>query len=539
MLRSPDIVDLDRKKQFAGNLLICPTPIGNLGDLTLRNYQALVEADIIVCEDTRNTGKLLKLIQERRIGSQIMEYQEGAPASGGPEWEDDQRDDEFFEDFEKRELQRHPNMKSLKKLKEKARDQKYLDDVQDFRKKGERIQQKLDHLGFLKSSDQVERKFASGEVAELDDAHVIFSDSQSNKSFARQFAPESEFFDGLPSDKSKAQPSYGLHSEFIEFSKEKVLESKARKGRGVLLSCHRFNERERVQQIIRLLRAGLTVVVTSDAGSPSLSDPGQLLINEVMNSHLTVESLPGASAVTTSLAASGFPADEFIFIGYVDKMKTDKQRQLRRAKHLKVTAVIFENKHRLLVTLMNLAQIFGERQIVYVGVELTKLHQRQVRGELGECIDLLNRHPDFSVPSIKGEITIVVAPFAPEFNADAREEGVRETALSQNLGFDFLEGNHSSKGVDDFIELDQHTKAKKRENALRERRNKSEERGTKTEKVEEILRRPRTLSLMEVVKVLDEELEAPPTDLARILSRLTGDSRRDSLDAVVHFKKNF
>ena len=170
---------------------------------------------------------------------------------------------------------------------------------------------------------------------------------------------------------------------------------------------------------------------------------------------------------------------------------------------------------------------------------MSKLHQRQVRGELGECIDLLNRHPDFSVPSIKGEITIVVAPFAPEFNADAREERVRETALSQNLGFDFLEGNHSSKGVDDIIELDQHTKAKKIENALRERRNKSEERGTKTEKVEEILRRPRTLSLMEVVKVLDEELEAPPTDLARILSRLTGDSRRDSLDAVVHFKKNF
>ena len=82
MLKLPEMVDLDKKTKFAGRLVICPTPIGNLRDLTLRNYYALTEADIIVCEDTRHTGKLLKLIRERGIDTE-MEIIAGKRESNG------------------------------------------------------------------------------------------------------------------------------------------------------------------------------------------------------------------------------------------------------------------------------------------------------------------------------------------------------------------------------------------------------------------------------------------------------------------------
>ena len=546
MLRAPEIIDLDNRKKFVGSLLICPTPIGNLEDLTLRNFKALTEADIIVCEDTRHTGKLLKLIQEKQIGKKIKEHLQGEPEKG--EWEgeflrdESDQDDQFFEEFEKKELQRHPNLKSYKKLKEKVRDQKYLDDVHDFRKKSQILQQKLDTFGFLKSAQNEKSlgHYSENSLVEQDESRVVFSDSQSNRSLLKKFQPESEFFDGMDSDLSKATPSYGLHSEFIEFTKKKILESKARKGRGIMISCHRFNEKERVNRIIKLLQAGLTVVLTSDAGSPALSDPGQLLIDEVMNNQIEVESLPGANAITTSLAASGFPADEFMFIGYIHKNKLEKQKQLRRAKHLKLTAVVFENKNRLIVTLMNLEEIFGKEQIVYVGVELTKMHQRQIRGEIGQCIDLLNKNPDFTIPSLKGEITIVVGPYSFEFNSSAREDYMKKVSVSQNLmgsnnDLDFEES------FQDFISIEDSKKKKHQEN-LKKMKDLKYNQNTKLKKKEEIehlLMRERKVTIAEMVKVLNEELEASSNDLAHIVSKLSGESKTTSFQLVSHFKKNF
>jgi 16S rRNA (cytidine(1402)-2'-O)-methyltransferase len=539
MLRSPEIVDLDKKRKFTGNLLICPTPIGNLEDLTLRNYRALLDADMIVCEDTRHTGKLLKLIRERQIGAKIEAYVQGETQREEVHEEDEQMEDEFFADFEKRELERHPNMKSYKRLKEKARDQKYLDDIKDFRKKGERIQQKLDSLRFLKSKEETTQLRKGGNLFEEDEASVLFSDSISNRSILKNLSPESEFFSGMETDISKANPSYGLHSEFIEYSKERILESKARKGRGLLLSCHRFNEKERVDQIIRLLQAGMTIVLTSDAGSPTLSDPGHMLINEAMNKGIEVESLPGANAITTSLAASGFPADEFMFIGYVNKNKFEKQRQLRRAKHLQLTAVVFENKHRLLVTLMNLEQIFGESQNVYVGVELTKMHQRQIRGEIRDCINLLNKNPDFTIPSLKGEITIVVSPFTGEFNPQAREEEATKLAAAQNLqGANEYFDPGEVEDFQDYVKLDQMQKRKRLENRRREGKQNSTQ-INQIDKVEEELMKTREVTLAEMIKVLSEDLEASTGDIAAIVSKLSGVPKPTCFKAVAHFKKHF
>ena len=542
MLRIPEIIDLDRRKQFSGSLLICPTPIGNLEDLTLRNLKALSQADIIVCEDTRRTGKLLKLVQERRIQARMEDHLRtggSAKAMEEDDWQDEPAEDEFFEDFEKKQLERHPNMKSYRRLKQKVRDQKYFDDTRDFQKKALALENKLDAHAFLKSGKdtQLDRREDWAE-----DSDIVFGDTRSNRSLAKQFAPESEFFDGIDSDTSKTRPSYGLHSEFIQFTKEKVLESKARRGRGLMISCHRFNERERLDKVIRLLQAGLTVVLTSDAGSPALSDPGQLLIDEVMNSQIEVESLPGANAITTSLAASGFPADEFFFVGYVDKEKASKQKQLRRAKHLKVSTVVFENKHRLVVTLMNLEQIFGENQMIFVGVELTKMHQRQIRGSIRHCLDLLNRNPDFTIPALKGEVTLVIAPFSAEFNSDVRGQHVRE--LSTMQGFSDANQETQQRSLEDLNQDFVKIGGSKREKRLDIRQAKAEESNAlpspgRVLETETALMRPRQLSVAEIVAVLDRELEASSKELAHIVSELTGESVDTSFKLVSHFKKNF
>lgn len=545
MLRIPEIIDLDRKKQFSGSLLICPTPIGNLEDLTLRNFKALTEADIIVCEDTRRTGKLLELIRKRRIPEQMAEFSGKRIKSADEldtEAEDLQAEDEFFEDFEKRELERHPNMQGLRKFAQKVRDQRFLDDVADFKERGRLLQRKLDTHGFLKPS--TEGKLVRGDRLFVeDDSEKLFGNTNSNRALAKKFTPESEFFDGMDSDVSKATPSYGLHSEFIEFTKQKIFESKARRGRGLMVSLHRFNEKQRLDQVVRLLQAGMIVALVSDAGSPALSDPGQMLVDEVITRQIEVESLPGANAITTSLAASGFPADEFLFVGYVDKQRTDKLRQLRRAKHLKVSTVVFENKHRLLVTLMLLEEIFGQDQMVFVGVELTKLHQRQVRGSLRHCVDLLNQNPDFTIPSLKGEVTLVISPFSPEYNPLAREATAQEFSEAQGLHDpnEELFLPHSEAHPQEFVELET-SKVKKKmsiAHAKKEKSKKHSHKGSKIEDTEWALTRRRELSAAELIHVLNSELEASSKDLARIVSRVTGESAETSYDLVTHFKRNF
>jgi 16S rRNA (cytidine1402-2'-O)-methyltransferase len=550
MLRIPEIIDLDKKKKFVGNLLICPTPIGNLEDLTIRNYKALTEADIIVCEDTRRTGKLLKLLQEKKIGKQITEFdvlQKDSLIVDDQFESEEQKDDEFFEDFEKKELERHPNMKSYKRLKEKIRDQRYIDDVRDVKKKGEILQRKLDTYGFLKSAEDQrlsQSSKMSGDLIVNDESDMIFSNTKANKSIMSKFAPESEFFDGMSSDVSKAHPSYGLHSEFIEFSKSKILESKARHGRGILISCHKFNEKERLSQIIRLLRAGMTIVLTSDAGSPALSDPGQILIDEALKENVEVESLPGANAITTSLAASGFPADEFFFIGYIHKELPKKEKQLRRAKHLQISTVVFENKNRLVVTLMNLERIFGEEQQIYVGVELTKLHQRQIRGNIKYCLDLLNKNPDFTVPSVKGEVTIVISPFTLEYNSMVRDDKVKEIGMKQGLS----QANSNvkdnlytkSKEIDDsmfdFVKIEDSKRQKQIQNLEESSENKNMRR---SEELEYILMRQRKYSVAEIIKILNEELDASTNDLAHIINKITGESKKECFQAISYFKEKY
>lgn len=169
-----------------------------------------------------------------------------------------------------------------------------------------------------------------------------------------------------------------------------------------LLSVHEHNEASRSQQITGELLAGRSVAYISDAGMPGVSDPGQRLVNACIRAGITVEVLPGPSAVTTALIGSGFPADAFFFGGFLPVKSGQRERALTRALEREETSVFFESPHRIDGTLEMLARLSPERRIC-VARELTKKFEEYRRGTAAEVEAYYRAHP------AKGEICLVIA----------------------------------------------------------------------------------------------------------------------------------
>jgi 16S rRNA (cytidine1402-2'-O)-methyltransferase len=167
-----------------------------------------------------------------------------------------------------------------------------------------------------------------------------------------------------------------------------------------LVSNHEGNETERAVQIAQQIERGARVVLVSDAGMPAISDPGYRLIRTCLDRDLEVEVLPGPSAVTTALIASGLPADRWRFEGFLPR----RAGELERVLHSAETVVAFESPRRLPASLAALASLAPNRPAA-VCRELTKLHEEVARGTLGE---LARQFRD----QVKGEIVVVVAPAA-------------------------------------------------------------------------------------------------------------------------------
>lgn len=169
-----------------------------------------------------------------------------------------------------------------------------------------------------------------------------------------------------------------------------------------LISLHEHNERQRLPRLLDQLAAGRDVAVVSDAGTPLLSDPGFLLVRESLKAGVTVEHVPGPSAVMTALLLSGLPPYPFTFLGFPPPKSAKRRRFFGRFKGLEHTLVIFESPHRLLASLADLQDVLGDRPIA-IGRELTKLHEEVLRGSLSEVREELGQRT-----SLKGEFTLVV-----------------------------------------------------------------------------------------------------------------------------------
>jgi 16S rRNA (cytidine1402-2'-O)-methyltransferase len=167
------------------------------------------------------------------------------------------------------------------------------------------------------------------------------------------------------------------------------------------ISCHKFNEKERLSPVLDRLRAGEDVGLVSDGGSPGIADPGALLVRSALESGIPVCPVPGPSAVTTLLSASGFPADRYVFDGFLPHRAGERRRRLRELRREPRTLVLFEAPHRILDTLGEIAQIFGDRPMV-LGRELTKQYETILSGDASEVAHRLG-------DQVKGEITLVLA----------------------------------------------------------------------------------------------------------------------------------
>jgi 16S rRNA (cytidine1402-2'-O)-methyltransferase len=174
-----------------------------------------------------------------------------------------------------------------------------------------------------------------------------------------------------------------------------------------LQSYHIFNEHKAVQKLVERMKKGEVFALVSDAGTPAISDPGFLLVREVLAAGLDVQCLPGPTAFVPALVNSGLPNDRFIFEGFLPHKKGRKTRIDSLLEETR-TMIFYESTHRLMKTLEQLAEAFGGDRQACVSRELTKLHEENVRGSFVELIEYYQTHP------IKGEIVLVVAGKNPK-----------------------------------------------------------------------------------------------------------------------------
>lgn len=164
---------------------------------------------------------------------------------------------------------------------------------------------------------------------------------------------------------------------------------------------HIHNEHQQLQNIIRQIQQAEQVSLTSDAGTPCISDPGYLLVRECIRVGIDVECLPGATALIPALVNSGLPADSFKFYGFIPHKK-GKETCLKTMAAAQETSIFYESPYRLLKTLEMMQPIFGENRRVSIARELTKIHEENFRGTITEAI------AHFSSKEIKGEIVVIV-----------------------------------------------------------------------------------------------------------------------------------
>jgi len=169
-----------------------------------------------------------------------------------------------------------------------------------------------------------------------------------------------------------------------------------------LVSHHKFNEHGTTAGIVERLKAGATIALVSDAGTPGISDPGFFLVREAVAAGQNVQCLPGATAFVPALVSSGLPCDRFCFEGFLPQKK-GRATRLEQLREETRTMVFYESPYRVLKTLAQLAECFGADRRCSVCREISKLHEESVRGTLVEA----TAHFEQNEP--RGEFVIVVA----------------------------------------------------------------------------------------------------------------------------------
>lgn len=204
-----------------------------------------------------------------------------------------------------------------------------------------------------------------------------------------------------------------------------------------VISYHEHNKKVSGEKLLGRLRDGETVALVSDAGMPTISDPGYELVREAVAEQLKVVPLPGANAALTALIASGLVTQPFYFYGFLDRQKKEKRKELEKLANEKATLLLYESPHRLKETLNLMLEAFGNREIVLCR-ELTKKFEEFIRGTIEEVIDWACKD------EIRGEFCIVVEGSNQDSESQT-EQWWTEMTISQHVEYYITEKNLSSK----------------------------------------------------------------------------------------------
>ena len=170
-----------------------------------------------------------------------------------------------------------------------------------------------------------------------------------------------------------------------------------------LLSYFQFNEARRSEEVIERLRRGKKIALVTDAGSPGISDPGERVVKAAIAAGLRVEAVPGACALVAGLTASGLPAEEFHFVGFLPHKSGQRRNRLESLKAVSGTLVLYESPFRVEKLLGELNEAFPGRDIV-LARELTKKFEEFLRGKPAELLELTKTR------SLKGEFVVLISP---------------------------------------------------------------------------------------------------------------------------------
>lgn len=199
-----------------------------------------------------------------------------------------------------------------------------------------------------------------------------------------------------------------------------------------LISYHRHNEEEKSDDLISKLKEGKNIALVSDAGTPGICDPGEVVIHKSIEEGIQVIPIPGACAFVNALICSGLNTDTFLFLGFLPLNKKNRKQKLQEIQQSHQTTIIYEAPHKLQSTLKDLQEVIGERKVV-IARELTKIHEEFIIGNIEEIIE--------KTKEAKGEMILLI-------------EGAQETTLAetqeafQNLSLEEHYSYYEEQGMD-------------------------------------------------------------------------------------------
>lgn len=193
---------------------------------------------------------------------------------------------------------------------------------------------------------------------------------------------------------------------------------------GRVLACHDHNERQVADHILDQVEQGACALVVSDAGMPTINDPGMSIVRRAIDREIPVTCAPGPSAVLDALALSGLPTDRFCYEGFLPRRRGERLRHLRLLRNETRTMVFYETTHRIAQSMQDLQEVFGPDRMMALCRELTKIHEQVRRGTIADIIDSMIHDPP------RGEMVLVVAGFRTDLIQEPDDEIPSEADLA-------------------------------------------------------------------------------------------------------------